>query len=348
MSMKRVRVEDAAGLPLAHDVTEIRPGEFKGPAFRKGHIVRREDMDHLRRLGKAHLYVLDMGKDELHENDAAKILSNALCGDNVGSLGEPVEGKIKLVALAHGLLRIDVRALLAFNMLGEVMCATRHEYTVVGNGQEVAGTRAIPLVIQRDVVDRAAGIASAAGGIISVKKLMRRRVGLVITGNEVYHGLIEDRFEPIVRRKVGEYGSDVVSAIIVPDETQRISVAIQDMLTEGVDVIITTGGMSVDPDDVTRVGIAQAGATSILYGSPVLPGAMLAIARIGDVPVVGVPACALHCPATVFDLLLPRVLVGETITRSAIAALGHGGLCLDCQECRFPDCAFGKGETCVS
>jgi len=340
---RRVRVEEAMGLPLAHDVTETRPGEFMGPAFRKGHSVGPQDLDHFHRLGKAHLYVLDAATDELHEDDAVVLMASALCGENVGSRGEPVEGKLRLAALTDGLLKIDVPALLEFNLLGEVMCATRHTNTVVKQGQGVAGTRAIPLVIKRAVVDRAVDIAKAAGGIISVKKLYRRKVGVVITGNEVYHGLIEDRFEPIVRKKVTELGSAVVDVTFVPDDPDRISAAIRNLVENGAEAIVSTGGMSVDPDDVTRIGIAKAGGATCLYGSPVLPGAMFLISYVCDVPVLGVPACGIFFHTTVFDLVLPRVLAGEAITRHDIASLGHGGLCLDCEVCRFPGCAFGKG-----
>lgn len=331
------------GLPLAHDVTEIRPGEFKGASFRKGHVVRLEDLGHFRRIGKAHLFVLDIGEDELHEDDAVRIMVDALCGPNVGPQGEPVEGRVNLVALTDGLLKVQVGPLLSFNMLGEVMCATRHTNTVVRKGQRVAGTRAIPLVIERGIVQRAADIAAAAGGIISVKELKSHKVGVIVTGTEVFSGLVEDRFEGVIRRKVEALGSRVIAADLVPDDTERIAGAIRRLLDEGAELIVATGGMSVDPDDVTRAAIVGAGGSRVLYGSAVLPGAMLLLSSIGPVPVVGVPACAVYEKTTVFDLVLPRLLAGETPDRADIAALGHGGLCLTCRQCRFPDCAFGKG-----
>jgi len=345
---KRVKLEAAVGMPLAHDVTEIRPGDFKGPAFKKGHILREDDLDHLRRLGKNHLFVLDIAEDEMHEDEAVEILVEALSGENVGPRGEPAEGKIALVALCDGLLDVDVQALMDFNMLGEVMCATRHTGVVVRKGQELAASRAIPLVVKRDVVQKAAGIAEAAGGIIAVRELKNRNVGIVITGSEVYQGLIEDRFESIIRNKVKRLGSAVSEVILTPDDGEKILGALRKLLDGGAEVIVVTGGMSVDPDDVTRASISKAGASHLVYGSPVLPGAMLLVSRIGDVPVIGVPACAIYYKATVFDLVFPRLLAGQDITRKEIAALGHGGFCLGCDTCRFPDCPFGKGEIPVT
>ena len=339
---RRVRIEEAVGLPLAHDITEIRKGEFKGPAFKKGHIVRQEDLDYLRRLGKTYLFVLHLAEDELHEDEAVVILADALCGENVGWRGQPSEGKLKLIALTDGLFKVDVPALLAFNMLGEVMCATRHGNIIVSQGQEVAGTRAIPLLIKREVVEKAAGIAGRMSGILRVTPLRPYKVGVVITGNEVYEGLIQDRFEPIIREKVAALGSEVMEVVFTPDDAANISGIITTLVRNGAQVIVTTGGMSVDPDDVTRIGIREAGAEDIIYGSPVLPGAMFLVAYLKDIPIVGVPACGLFFKATVFDLVFPRILAGERITRADIAALGYGGLCLNCESCRFPDCAFGK------
>ena len=213
---KKVKLQEAVGLPLAHDITEIRPGEFKGVAFKRGHVVQEKDLDHLRRLGKLNLYILSVEDDEYHEDEAVEILAKALCGNNVGWQGEPSEGKLKLVALADGLFKVDVRALMQFNMAGEVMCATRHTNTVVKKGQEVAGTRAIPLIIKKHVVERAADAAKKAGGVLTVKELRPQKVGVVITGNEVFHGVIKDRFEPIIRKKAADLGSEVFSGPVRP------------------------------------------------------------------------------------------------------------------------------------
>lgn len=340
--MKVISLEQSVGTTLAHDITEIRPGEFKGPAFRKGHTVCQEDLCHLQRLGKNHLYVIDLEADEIHENQAAAILAGALAGPNVVWENQAREGKINLLAAIDGLLQVDSTALAAFNMVDEVMCATLHNHTLVKKGQLVAGTRAIPLVMKRAPIDRAAAIARTNGAVLSVKPLRSARVGLVITGNEVYHGLIEDRFGDILERKISALGSRVTAVDKTPDNAERIAQAIRSQLQRGCDLLLLTGGMSVDPDDVTRHGIKQAGAGAIHYGAAVLPGAMFLAATIGDVPLLGVPGCALHHKVTALDLLLPRVLAGETIGKADLAFLGHGGLCQDCPQCTFPHCPFGK------
>ncbi len=341
--IKTVNLKDAIGLKLAHDVTEIRPGEFKGPAFRQGHTVCEEDLCRLQRLGKNRLYVLELEEDEIHENEAAAILAEALAGDGVVWENNPREGKINLYAAWDGLLAVDVQALAAFNLVEEVMCATRHRHTLVKKGEQVAATRAIPLVMKRVAIERAAAIASRSGGVVSVKALRRAKAGLIITGNEVYHGLIQDRFAPILRQKLEALGSEVAAADFLPDDAEAIARTIRVFLARGCDLLLLSGGMSVDPDDVTRHGIRQAGATEIHYGSAVLPGAMFLVAYLGKVPLLGVPACALHHKATVLDLVLPRILAGEHIGKVELALLGHGGLCRDCPKCCYPDCPFGKG-----
>jgi hypothetical protein len=338
-----VRIEDAIGYPLAHDITEIRPGEFKGPAFHRGYVLTCRDLDHLRRLGKNHLYIWKPEKDELHEDEAAVAIANALCGAGVGWSGAPREGKIAILATRDGLLKVDREALLRFNLQGDVMCATRHGDTPVHRGQQVAATRAIPLLIARQRVDAALEAArSAPEGVLRVLPLMPARAGVLITGSEVYHGRIEDRFEPIIRQKVAALGGEVLEAVLLPDDEERIAAAARRLVARGANVLITTGGMSVDPDDRTRFALQRAGAVEMVYGSAVLPGAMFMVAYLEGVPVLGIPACGLHAQATAFDLIYPRVLSGERIGRSELAALGHGGLCLKCPRCAFPDCPFGR------
>ena len=341
--MQVVRIEEAVGFPLAHDITEIRPGEFKGPAFMKGQILKGEDLEHLRRLGKNHLYILKPGQDEMHEDEAAVALANALCGTGVAWSEAPREGKITLRADGDGLLKVDADALLRFNMSGDVMCATMHTNTVVKTGQQVAATRAIPLLVSRDKVEAAVAAArTAARGVLSVLPMKKARAGIMITGNEVYYGHIQDKFEPIIRKKIAEFQGDVLDVVFLPDDDHRISQAASELLEKGANVLITTGGMSVDPDDRTRHALQMAGARDIVYGSAVLPGAMFMVAYINDVPVLGTPACGMFAARTILDLVYPRVLAGEKITRHEIARLGHGGLCLKCDVCRFPKCAFGK------
>ena len=342
--LKTIKLEDAVGTKLAHDITEIRPGEFKGPAFRKGHTVCNEDLCRLQKLGKNHLYLLDLDEDEIHEDEAAAIMADALSGEGVRWKNEPREGKIGLEAQRDGLLTVDTAALAAFNMIDEVMCATLHNHTLVNAGDLVAATRAIPLVMKRAPVERAGAIAGQNGGVVSVRTLKQARVGLTITGNEVYHGLIQDRFAPILSEKITALGSRVTGIEFAPDDAEIIRQAICNHLDNGCDLLLLSGGMSVDPDDVTRHGIRLAGADEIHYGAAALPGAMFLMAYLGEVPLMGVPACGLHHRVTVLDLVLPRILSGERIGKAQLAFLGHGGLCRDCPECTYPHCSFGKGS----
>jgi hypothetical protein len=338
-----VKIEEAVGYPLAHDITEIVPGQFKGPAFHRGHILSCRDLDHLRRLGKNHLYIIKPETNEMHEDEAAEALATALCGQGVGWNQAPREGKIALTASIDGLFRVDVDVLNRFNVLGDVMCATRHSNTLVRKGEQVAATRAIPLLIDRQSVLNAVDTAyQAAGGVLQVLPLLSATVGVLITGNEVYHGRIKDKFEPIIRKKVKELNGHVLEVIFLPDDDDQIADAAIKLIERGANIIITTGGMSVDPDDRTRFALSKAGAQDMVYGSSVLPGAMFMIAYLNQVPVLGIPACGLYAERTIFDLIYPRVLAGEKITRNEMAALGHGGLCLRCGTCTFPVCPFGK------
>ncbi|MFC1857535.1 molybdopterin-binding protein [Thermodesulfobacteriota bacterium] len=341
--LKKIKVENAVGTELTHDITEIRPGEFKGPAFRKGHTVCNEDICHLQKLGKNHLYLLNLEDDEIHENQAASILAAGLAGEGITWQDNPKEGKIGLYTAIDGLLFVDTASLAAFNMAEEVMCATLHNHTLVKKGELVGATRAIPLVMKRPPIERAAGIAAQNGGVLSVRSLRSARAGLVITGNEVYRGLVEDRFVPVLTQKVSELGSTVAGVEFVPDDEALIHQAIRNHLDNGCNLILLSGGMSVDPDDVTRMGIRKAGAEEIHYGAAALPGAMFLVAYIGNVPLLGVPACGLYHRITVLDLILPRILSGERIGKKELAFLGHGGLCRDCPKCNYPHCPFGKG-----
>ena len=340
--LKKIKLDDAVGKKLAHDMTEIRPGEFKGAAFHKGHTVCNEDLCRLQKMGKNHLYVIDLEDDEIHEDQAAAILADALASDGIVWKDDPREGKIKLLAGEDGLFGVDTAALAAFNMVDEVMCATLHNYTLVKKGQQVAATRAIPLIMKKAPIERAAAIARQNGSVITVKPLRKARVGLVITGNEVYNGLIEDRFEPILTEKMKDLGSKVTAVAFAPDDAGLIRAAIHSHLDQGCDLLLLSGGMSVDPDDVTRQGIHSAGATEMHYGAAVLPGAMFLVAYVEEVPLLGVPACGLFHRITVLDLVMPRILAGEKIGKAELAFMGHGGLCKDCEECVYPHCPFGK------
>jgi len=342
MLQRKVKIEDAVGLSLAHDITEIRPGEFKGPSFRKGHTVESKDLCRLMRLGKRHLYILKLDKGQVHEDEAVLELAEALAGPGVTFNQQPREGKIQLKAAYSGLFKVNVDPLIDFNLIPEVMCASVHNNTPVTKGQALAGTRAIPLVIHRDILDKAIDIAHTHNPVFSVKAFNNVKAGLIITGNEVYDGLIEDKFEAVVTKKLESYGASLVETVILPDNQSMIAEKVKLFLNKGADLIITTGGMSVDPDDVTRLGIKKAGVDQIYYSAAVLPGAMFQLAYKGDIPIVGIPACALYHETTIFDLVLPRLLAGEKPDNRDLARLAHGGLCLDCPTCRFPTCSFGK------
>jgi hypothetical protein len=337
-----IPLEQAVGKVIAHDITEIRPGQFKGPAFKKGHIVQKKDLPHLKRLGKENLFVLHIGPNELHEDEAAIKLANALAGPGVVVEGPPSEGKISLKSQHRGLLKVNVEALTDLCLIPDICCASRHNNTLVEKMAKVADTRAIPLIIDKKTFDSAIQIASGAGGIFSVKPLSRPQTGLVITGNEVYSGLIDDKFAPIIRKKMEFFGCKIKKTLLAPDDMTEIIRSINELIQIGSEFILVAGGMSVDPDDISRMAIEKAGAENVVYGTSVLPGAMLLYGQIGDIPVLGLPACVLFYRATVFDLVLPRVLAGEQITRKDLAAMAHGGLCLNCDQCHYPVCPFGK------
>lgn len=342
--LKKIDVKDSVGTRLAHDITEIRPGEFKGPAFRKGHTVSDDDICQLQRLGKNHLYLIDLEEDEIHENRAAAILAKSLTGEGIVWEDAPKEGKISLHAEFDGLFTVNIAALTAVNRVDEVMCATIHSHTLVKKGEMVAASRAIPLVMKKAPIERAAAIASKNGGILNVRALKKARTGVVVTGDEVFNGLIEDKFAPILTQKVKDLGCDLAGVTFAPDDPEKIQRAIDGHLADGCNLILLSGGMSVDPDDVTRKGIAMAGAEEVNYGAAVLPGAMFMTAYFRGTPLLGIPACGLHHRITALDLVLPRILAGEHIGKKELAALGHGGLCRDCEQCVYPHCPFGKGS----
>lgn len=339
--MLKIPVEKAVGMILCHDITEIIPGKFKGRAFKKGHVVKEEDIPRLLQIGKEHLYVWEKKEGYLHEDEAAARMARAVAGSNI-SLTEPKEGKINLVSTVRGLLKINVEAINEINSVEQVMLASLHTNQMVQNNMVVAGTRVIPLVIAEEIIREVESRSARLGPVVQVKPLSAMRVGMVVTGSEVYKGRIEDKFGPVVKAKIENLGSYVFKKINVSDDTGMIVDAIRTLLQENADLIVITGGMSVDPDDLTPAGVVAAGGRIVSYGAPTLPGAMFMMAYIGETPVMGLPGCVMFSKSTVFDLVLPRVMAGETIERRDIAALGHGGLCLGCPTCRYPACAFGK------
>jgi molybdenum cofactor synthesis domain-containing protein len=322
--LKVIPVEEAVGLPLAHDITEIVPGKRKGPAFRRGHVVRPEDIPKLLDVGKAHLYVMELDKDELHEEEAAKKLAKAAAGPNI-RLSEPVEGRVNLIAEISGLSKIDAELLYRFNDLGDLMLATLPSDRYVRKGEVLAGTRTIPVVVKEELVKRAEALCEEKP-IVTILPIPARRVHLIVTGSEVFSGRIKDGFEPVVRRKLSEMGSDLEKTKFAPDDPERIAAHIKDSYQAGAELILVSGGMSVDPDDLTPEGIRRSGAKVEVHGFPILPGSMFLMAYLKQTPVLGLSGCVIHDSVTAFDLLLPRLLAGEKVSRSDIIGLGQGGL----------------------
>ena len=339
--MKLIQVTESVGMVLCHDITEIVPGRFKGPAFKRGHIIRKQDVGKLRDLGKEHIAVLELGPDRVHEDDAAECLARAAAGNGI-VLSKPSEGKVNLVAAMNGLLKINVNQLDGVNSIEDIMLATLHTNRLVKKGQVVAGTRIIPLTIDKAVLTAAESRCHKGFPIIEVKEIHLKRIGIVTTGSEVFHQRIKDKFGPVVREKVVSLGSSVLRQIFVPDDVAMTVAAIKDLIAEGAEVIMITGGMSVDPDDCTPGSIRATGAEVITYGAPVLPGAMFMLGYINDIPVVGLPGCVMYHRASIFELIVPMIVAGEEVTKEYISSLGHGGFCSNCKECRYPVCGFGK------
>ena len=341
--MKLVKTEEAVGHVLCHDMTQIIPGVSKGPRFRKGHVVTKEDIPVLLSMGKEHLYVWEKTEGMLHEDEGALRLLE-LCKNEGMHATEVKEGKTELIADQDGLFRVDALRLYAVNDIEELMIATRHTDTAVKAGDKLAGMRVIPLVIQEERLREAEALAGE-GPILSLTPWKLRTCGLITTGGEVAQGLVQDAFTPVIEEKLSAYGITVTERCLPGDDRGAITAAALDYHARGVDLVLCTGGMSVDPDDRTPGAIRDTGAEIVSYGAPVLPGAMLLLGYFADgVPILGLPGCVMYSRATVFDLLLPRIAAGVRITRPELKALGHGGLCLGCPECHYPICPFGKGD----
>lgn len=340
--MKLIKTVDAVGHVLCHDMTQIVKGVTKDVIFRKGHIVREEDIPVLLSIGKDNLYVWEKEEGMVHENDGAEILCSICKGDNIDR-GNVKEGKIDLYAECDGLLKVDVELLNKINYLGEMMIATRHGNFPVKKGDKLAGTRIIPLLIEEEKMERAKEIAGD-GKVLEVKPFLHKKIGIVTTGNEVFYGRIQDAFTPVILDKLEEYSMEIVGHVILGDDHEKITEAILELIEKGADFVICTGGMSVDPDDKTPLAIKNTGADIVTYGAPILPGAMFLLSYYEDnIPVVGLPGCVMYGKRTIFDLMLPRLMAGERISYEEISKMGHGGLCLSCDVCTFPNCSFGKG-----
>ena len=344
MQMKEIRTEDAVGHVLCHDITQIIKDEKKGVLFKKGHIVREEDIPALLSVGKEHLFVWEKQEGFLHENEGAQILYKICAGDYMHGT-EVKEGKIELIADCDGLLKIRKKQLLEVNSLGEMMIASRHGNFPVRKGDKIAGTRIIPLVIEKEKMDRAEKLAGEEP-LFSILPFKNKKAGIITTGSEVKKGLIQDTFTPVLKEKLGEYSCQVLGQTTPGDDRRQITADILKFIEEGADMVICSGGMSVDPDDRTPGAIKDTGAQIITYGAPVLPGAMLLLAYYKkngkSIPILGLPGCVMYAKRTVFDLILPRIMADDPVKAEEIAAYGEGGLCLNCSVCTFPNCGFGK------
>ena len=322
--LKVIPVEEAVGLRLAHDITEIIPGGHKGPLFKRGHLIAEEDVPRLLDVGKAHIYIMELAPDELHEEDAARRLAQAAAGAGL-SLSDPSEGRVNLVAEQDGLLEVDEELLFRFNELGDLILATLPSGEFVGEGTVVGGTRTIPIVVKEELVARAEALCKD-GSIVSVTAMPAKKVYLLVTGSEVFTGRIKDGFEPAVRKKVEGMGSTLEPATLAPDDPDVIAGHIKGFAAKGAEIILVSGGMSVDPDDLTPEGIRRSGADVVSHGFPVLPGSMFLMSYLGEIPVLGLSGCVLHDPVTAFDYMLPKLLAGTRVTREDILRMGHGGL----------------------
>ena len=339
--MKLIKTEEAVGHVLCHDLTQIIKDQYKDARFRKGHVVTEEDIPVLLSMGKEHLYVWEMTPGMLHENDGAERLC-ALCANEHMDRSEVKEGKIELKAACDGLFQVDSRRLIAVNSIEDIMIATRKGNTAVKKGDKLAGMRVIPLIIEEERL-RAAEAAAGTVPLLKLLPYVKKTAAIVATGSEVKNGLIQDTFTPVVRDKLAAYGIETVSVLYSGDGVDNVANAIAEARQMGADLILCTGGMSVDPDDNTPGGIRQSGARIVTYGAPVLPGAMFLLGYFeDDTPIMGLPGCVMYAGATIFDLALPRIAAGVEMTRTDFAVMGEGGLCLGCRPCHWPDCPFGR------
>ena len=338
--MKLIKTTEAVGQVLCHDMTQIIPGEYKGARFRKGHIVTKEDIPILLSMGKENLYIFETDENTLHENDAAEILCEICKGENINR-SEVKEGKIELTSAINGLFTVDRKKLLSINSIDEIMIASRKGDTAVQIGDKLAGTRVIPLVIKKDKLNKAKAIADETP-IMRVLPYTLKTAAIITTGSEVFRGRIEDRFTPVLIEKLSAYGISVTEHLTVDDGIDHITNAVNAVKGRA-DMILCTGGMSVDPDDNTPGAIRRSGAKIVTYGAPVLPGAMFLLGYYDDgTPVMGLPGCVMYAKATIFDLVLPRIAAGVKLNKTDFVMYGEGGLCLNCEKCTYPHCPFGK------
>ena len=337
--MKKINVQDAIGMELCHDITEMNDG-FKGVAFKRGHIIREEDIDHMLRIGKQHIFVWEENAGEIHEDDCARRMA-AMAPVEGAHYTEPAEGKVLLFADQRGMFRVNTQLLKKIDSIGDITICTLPDHYPVEVGARLASMRIVPLVTKEAQIIEAEQLC-ANEPLLRLLPYQHKKIGVIITGSEVYHGRIKDKFEPVVRAKMKQYPSEIVGITICDDDLDMIVNAAKQHLENSADFLIFTGGMSVDPDDLTPTAVRQLGADIITHGVPSQPGNMTLVAYLGDVPILGVPGAAIKLPTTIFDVLLPQVFAGEKITREELINLADGGLCQMCKACHWPNCTFGR------
>ena len=337
--MKKVKVEDAVGLELCHDVTAMYDG-FKGAAFKRGHRIRPEDIPLLLDYGKRTVFVWEENAGEIHEEDAARRMAAMAPVPGAHYTG-PSEGKVLLMADQRGLFRVDRALLQEINSIGDLTISTLPDHYPVEQGARLASMRIVPLVTREEQIIRAEELCRGRK-LLDLRPYKHRKVGVIITGSEVYHGRIQDKFEPVVRKKLAAYPSEILGVTLCDDELEMILNAAEHYLELGAELLIFTGGMSVDPDDLTPGAIRALGAEVVSYGVPAQPGNMTLAAYLGEAAVLGVPGAAISLPTTMFDVLLPQIFTGDRLTKEDLVRLGDGGLCQLCQNCRWPNCTFGR------
>ena len=337
--MKKVRVEDAVGMTLCHDLTEMRDG-FKGPAFKRGHVIAAEDIPHMLDIGKRTVFVWEENAGEIHEEDAALRMA-AMAPVPGAHYTAPSEGKVLLVADAPGMLRVDTELLGEINAIGDLTVSTLPDHYPVRSGMRLASMRIVPLVTQEAQIEKAEALCRGKK-LLDLLPYKPLKTGIIITGSELYHGRVQDKFEAVARKKLAAYPGEVLGAVLCDDDLEMLVAAARDFLERGADFLIFSGGMSVDPDDLTPSAIRHLGCDVIRHGVPSQPGNMTLIAYLGDRPVLGVPGAAVSLPTTIFDVMLPQIYAGIQFTREDLIRLGNGGLCQLCPACHFPNCTFGR------
>lgn len=337
--MKKIRVQDAVGMELCHDITEMNDG-FKGAAFKRGHIIREQDIGHMLRIGKQHVFVWEENAGEVHEDDCARRMA-AMAPVGGAHYTEPAEGKVLLIADQRGMFRVNRKLLNKINSIGDITICTLPDHYPVEVGARLASMRIVPLVTKEEQILEAEKLC-AEEKLLDLRPYQHKRVGVIITGSEIYHGRIQDKFGSVVQAKMKHYPSEMVGIRICEDKLEEIVDAAKQHLANGADFLIFTGGMSVDPDDLTPAAIRELGAEIVAYGVPSQPGNMTLVAYLGDIPILGVPGAAIKLPTTVFDVLLPQIFSGDKITREELTGLADSGLCQMCKVCHWPNCTFGR------